>query len=122
MTNFKEPSEDPDYRRIIFEAGSPVKKGDIMRKFFRTIEDWIFDDSIILYFIKVGLVLTVLISPFYFLFSRQKDTEFERCMDSGGAWMVTGSHTQHGFIMSGKVMVPTQQTVREYGCVSLVKP
>lgn len=25
MTNFKEPSEDPDYRRIMFEAGSPIK-------------------------------------------------------------------------------------------------
>jgi hypothetical protein len=95
--------------------------GDIMRKFFLTVEHWLFDDSLILFLIKVSLLLAVVSAPFYFLVSRQKDTAFQRCMDRGGAWTVTGSHTQHGFIMSGKVMVPTQQRVREYGCISVVK-
>jgi hypothetical protein len=75
------------------------------------------DDSLILSIIKVIFVLGVVCSPLVWWIARQKDTAYQRCMDSGGAWTVTGSHVQSGFIMSGKVMVPTQTRVRDFGCI-----
>jgi hypothetical protein len=93
-----------------------------MRNFFLAVEEWLFDDSVILFFVKICLLLGIVIAPFYYLSSKKEDTAFQTCMDNGGAWTVTGSHTQHGFIMSGKVMIPTQQNVREYGCVAILKP
>ena len=98
-----------------------------MRRFLIAVEQWAFDDdSVLLTMAKgllvIGLFFGLLVTPIVLLVKHNEDTAFERCMDSGGAWTVLGSHIQHGFIISGKVMVPTQTRVRDYGCVRVPTP
>lgn len=96
----------------------------MIRSFLRKVEHWAFEDeSFLLMLFKTtivfGIAFSIVAFPIIIYLDTQDETEYNKCLNSGRGWAITGSHIQHSFITSGKVMIPTTTTVTEYGCVEV---
>lgn len=62
-----------------------------------------------------ALAAVLSLAGIIYLAGSQSDTAMNRCMDSGRAWAIIGSHTELRYNAATKTSTP--QRVTDYGCV-----